>query len=72
MLNRIGKDVKGIEKGKLYAVYIPVPHSHDLIKGFPPFLDSIGIGRNGGYAEYLAVNATALVPVVSGTLNCAI
>ena len=57
--------MKGIEKGKLYAVYAPVPHSHDLLTGFPPFLDSIGIGENGGYAEYLAVDASELVPVVS-------
>ena len=36
------------------------------IAGFPPFSDSIGLGENGGYAEYLVVAASDLVPVPRG------
>ena len=36
------------------------------IAGFPPFSDSIGLGENGGYAEYLVVAASDLVPVPHG------
>ena len=69
ILNRIGQDVVGIEIDKLYAVYAVVPHAMHLLPNFPPFLDSIGIGENGGYAEYLVVDASQLIPVVCLTLR---
>ena len=57
--------MRHIALGKLYAVYDPVPHAKHVLPGFPPFSDSIGIGENGGFAEYLVVDARELVLVVS-------
>lgn len=33
--------------------------------GLPPIEESDGIGRDGGYAEYIVVDQRQLVPVVS-------
>ncbi|KAI0359993.1 N-benzyl-3-pyrrolidinol dehydrogenase [Trametes cingulata] len=60
----LGSEVEGIVKGALYAIYDVVPCV--AMNNLPPALNSIGIGRNGGYAEYIAVNAEELVPVPDG------
>ncbi|KAI0749440.1 N-benzyl-3-pyrrolidinol dehydrogenase [Daedaleopsis nitida] len=62
---QLGSEVTGIVEGHLYAVWTAVPCPR-AIAGFPPLSDSIGIGENGGYAEYLVVNASELVPVPRG------
>ena len=60
----MGKDVKDIEVGKLYAIWDVVAHGHHQLPGFPPFADSIGIGENGGFAEFIVADVSDLVPVV--------
>ena len=64
--------MKDIEIGKLYVVYILVPHAKNPLKGFPSLTDSIGAGENGGFADYLLVDASELVPVVSTHLSIVI
>ena len=63
--DRLGQNVTGIEMGQMYVVWDAVPHGTHPVAGFPSFLDSIGIGENGGFAEYMVVDATELIPVVS-------
>ncbi|KAI0695869.1 N-benzyl-3-pyrrolidinol dehydrogenase [Cerioporus squamosus] len=60
-----GSEVTGIVRGQLYAVWASVPCAKATL-GFPPFSDSIGLGENGGYAEYLVAAASELVPVPHG------
>ena len=57
--------MRHIALGKLYAVYAPLPHAKSALPGFPPLSDWIGVGKNGGFAEYLVVDARELVLVVS-------
>ncbi|TBU53000.1 N-benzyl-3-pyrrolidinol dehydrogenase [Dichomitus squalens] len=59
----LGKDVENIEIGKLYAIWDIVAHGPHQIPGLPPFADSIGIGENGGFAEFIVADASDLVPV---------
>ncbi|KAI0368691.1 N-benzyl-3-pyrrolidinol dehydrogenase [Pilatotrama ljubarskyi] len=61
---QIGCEVEGIVKGGLYAIHDLVPCV--AMNNLPPALNSIGIGRDGGYAEYIVVNAEELVPVPDG------
>lgn len=56
--------MKDIAVGKLYAVHDIVPHAKHALPGLTPFTDSIGIGENGGFAEYMAVDASQLILVV--------
>ncbi len=55
----------GVVAGQLYAVWAVTPCPRAALPGFPPFADSIGLGENGGFAEYMVANASELVPVVS-------
>lgn len=67
----IGGDVVGIEIGQRYAVFGPVGcgqcrycrngRDNLCISSLP-----IGIGRDGGYADYVVVPSQALVPVPEG------
>ncbi|RPD56334.1 N-benzyl-3-pyrrolidinol dehydrogenase [Lentinus tigrinus ALCF2SS1-7] len=60
-----GSEVTGIDKDQLYIVYLTSPCAEQAqapITG----LDVIGVGANGGYAEYLVVDADQLVPVPKG------
>ncbi|KAI0775325.1 GroES-like protein [Trametes elegans] len=59
-----GSEVEGIVKGQLYAVWDVVPCV--MQTNISPALNAIGVGVNGGFAEYLAVNASELVPVPDG------
>ncbi|KAH9902903.1 N-benzyl-3-pyrrolidinol dehydrogenase [Cubamyces lactineus] len=61
---QLGSNVEGIVEGQLYAVWDAVPCA--AMSKLPPALNSIGIRLNGGYAEYLVVNAAELVPVPKG------
>ena len=54
----------GIEAGRLYVVHVIVPCTKST-NGVPPLEDSDGIGRDGGYAEYIVVDQRQLIPVVS-------
>ncbi|KAI9001480.1 GroES-like protein [Trametes punicea] len=62
---RVGKSVDGIEEGQLYVVYIVVPCAKRS-PGIPPLDQSVGIGVNGGFADYLLVDAGQLVRVPDG------
>ncbi|KAH9943281.1 N-benzyl-3-pyrrolidinol dehydrogenase [Epithele typhae] len=60
-------NVRHIAKGKLYAIHDLVPHgAHPLAPGQSPLTDSIGIGENGGFAEYILADSVELVPVPEG------
>ncbi|OSD03995.1 GroES-like protein [Trametes coccinea BRFM310] len=63
---QLGEQVTGITVGQLYGIWDGVPCAACMATGLPPALNSIGLGVNGGYAEYLAVDATELVPVPDG------
>ncbi|KAI0636284.1 GroES-like protein [Trametes polyzona] len=58
----LGDGVSGIDLGTLYAIHAILP----CVTGLPPILNSDGIGMNGGYAEYVAVDQRQLVPVPDG------
>ncbi|KAI0763324.1 GroES-like protein [Trametes elegans] len=59
----LGEGVEGIEIDKLYALHAIVPCAKGSL---PPIDDSTGIGFNGGFAEYVAVDHRQLVPVPYG------
>ena len=61
---RLGEGVseKDIQLGKLYTVSTIHPCGGVLQPG--GILNSIGIGKDGGYAEFAALDANLLVPVV--------
>ena len=67
IITRLGSDVQGIVVGQLYAIWDAVPcvlaHPTTTLS---PVLDAIGLGIDGGFAEYIAVDAAQLIPVVSG------
>uniref|UniRef100_A0A7C5RTK6 alcohol dehydrogenase n=1 Tax=Thermomicrobium roseum TaxID=500 RepID=A0A7C5RTK6_THERO len=67
----VGRNVVGVELGRRYAVFGPVGCGQcrfcrtgrdNLCQESLP----IGIGRDGGYAEYVVVPSQALVPVPEG------
>ena len=62
--HRLGENVKNIARGKLYAVHDFLAHGGHPLPGATPFLDSVGLGENGGFAEYLVFDAANLVVVV--------
>ncbi|KAI0749435.1 N-benzyl-3-pyrrolidinol dehydrogenase [Daedaleopsis nitida] len=64
---QVGSDVQGITIGQLYAIWDVVPCSlaHPSTSLSPAF-ESVGLGTNGGFAEYVVVNQTELVPVPHG------
>ncbi|EPQ56714.1 GroES-like protein [Gloeophyllum trabeum ATCC 11539] len=62
---QLGPDVTGIEEGHLYAVWVIDPCAAKAA-GVAPIIDSTGIGMNGGYAEYVLVEDSQLVPVPHG------
>ncbi|KAI9067693.1 GroES-like protein [Trametes sanguinea] len=59
---KIGPGVKGIAEGQLYCVHGITPS----LLSRPPIDESIGLGINGGYAEYVLVEPRQLVPVPNG------
>ena len=63
---RLGAEVQGITVGELYAIWdvVPCALAHPSTALSPAF-QSIGLGKNGGFAEYIVVNQAELVPVVS-------
>lgn len=54
---------KRIMLGKLYSVLTPNIHDHG-IKGGSVLLNTLGLGEDGGYAEYVIVKSANLVAVV--------
>ena len=50
----------------MYVVHVIVPCAKS-INGLPPIEESDGIGRDGGYAEYIVVDQRQLVPAVSSS-----
>ncbi|KAI0671482.1 N-benzyl-3-pyrrolidinol dehydrogenase [Trametes maxima] len=61
---QLGSEVEGITEGQLYAIYDVVPCI--AMTNLPPAVNSVGLGRNGGYAEYIVVAAQELLPVPDG------
>ncbi|KAI0656447.1 GroES-like protein [Cubamyces menziesii] len=62
---KFGDGVAGIEEGQLYVVHVIVPCAKST-SGLPPIEESDGIGRDGGYAEYIVVDQRQLVPAPQG------
>ncbi|KAI0333247.1 GroES-like protein [Cubamyces sp. BRFM 1775] len=62
---KFGDGVVGIEEGQLYVVHVIVPCTKST-SGLPPLEESDGIGRDGGYAEYIVVDQRQLIPVPEG------
>ncbi|KAJ7849586.1 hypothetical protein B0H13DRAFT_2088490 [Mycena leptocephala] len=63
---RLGSQVdKRIMLGKLYSVLTPNIHDHG-IKGGSVLLNTLGLGEDGGYAEYVIVKSANLVAVPEG------
>ncbi len=62
---RLGSEVQGITVGELYAIWdvIPCALAHPSTTLSPAF-NTIGLGKNGGFAEYIVVNQAELLPVV--------
>ncbi|KAJ6580706.1 hypothetical protein B0H19DRAFT_930641 [Mycena capillaripes] len=58
-------DSHAIQMGQLYAILGVDSCVHGL-NGGPAFFNSLGIGRDGAYAEYIIVTADTLVPVPNG------
>jgi NADPH:quinone reductase-like Zn-dependent oxidoreductase len=65
---RLGSKVDGhkIQKGKLYSILLLDGHTHGA-NGGAAILNSLGIGKDGAYAEYVIAPEDALVPVVRYT-----
>jgi hypothetical protein len=62
--NRLGSQVdKRIELNKLYSVLAMDKHTRGT-KSQPAMFNTIGLGTDGGYAEYVIVKADNLVEVV--------
>ncbi|KAI0667919.1 GroES-like protein [Trametes maxima] len=62
---KFGEGVEGVEEGRLYAVYVFTPCACRSLST-PPIDASTGIGLNGGFAEYVTVAQSQLVPVPHG------
>ncbi|KAJ7510674.1 GroES-like protein [Mycena galericulata] len=63
---RLGTQVdKRIMLGKLYSVLTPDSRDHG-IKGSGVLLNTLGLGMDGGYAEYVIVKSANLVAVPDG------
>ncbi|CDO75112.1 hypothetical protein BN946_scf185010.g37 [Trametes cinnabarina] len=62
---KIGPDVKGIREGRLYSVHAITPCVQGTV-ALPLIEQAVGLGRNGGYAEYVLVEAPQLIPVPDG------
>ncbi|KAJ7857903.1 GroES-like protein [Mycena leptocephala] len=58
-------DSHTVQIGRLYSILALDSCVHGL-NGGPAFLNALGLGRDGGYAEYIIVTADLLVPVPSG------
>ncbi|KAJ7177265.1 hypothetical protein C8R43DRAFT_872482, partial [Mycena crocata] len=54
-------DTSLIKLGKLYSVLTPDSCDHS-INGGPAFINTLGLGVKGGYAEYVIVKAVNLIP----------
>jgi NADPH:quinone reductase-like Zn-dependent oxidoreductase len=52
-----------VQIGRLYSILALDSCVHGL-NGGPAFLNALGLGRDGAYAEYIIVTADLLVPVV--------
>jgi NADPH:quinone reductase-like Zn-dependent oxidoreductase len=66
IIHRLGSkvDPQVVQKGKLYSILEADGCTHG-INGSPAFLNTIGLGKDGAYAEYIITTADTLVPVVS-------
>ncbi|KAJ7152930.1 chaperonin 10-like protein [Mycena filopes] len=53
------------QKGKLYSILAADGCTHGT-SGFPAILNTIGLGKDGGFAEYFIATSDMLVPVPSG------
>ncbi|KAJ7186963.1 chaperonin 10-like protein [Mycena filopes] len=53
------------QKGKLYSILAADGCTHGT-SGFPAILNTIGLGKDGGFAEYFIATPDMLVPVPSG------
>ncbi|RPD61206.1 GroES-like protein [Lentinus tigrinus ALCF2SS1-7] len=64
---QLGSEVKDITLGELYAIWdvVPCALAHPSTS-LPPALNSIGLGKNGGFTEYIVVNQAELAPVPKG------
>ncbi|KAJ6580723.1 chaperonin 10-like protein [Mycena capillaripes] len=58
-------DSHAIQKGQLYTI-LPVDSQVRGANGVPAIFNSLGIGKDGAYAEYIIVTADTLVPVPNG------
>jgi propanol-preferring alcohol dehydrogenase len=66
IIHRLGSkvDPQVVQKGKLYSILEADGCTHG-INGGPALLNSLGLGKDGAYAEYVITTADTLVPVVS-------
>ncbi|KAF9016285.1 GroES-like protein [Hymenopellis radicata] len=66
-LSRLGEgvDPHKAKLGKLYTIITLTPCVRGLM-GLPAIFNSVGIGRDGGYADYVVVPQDQLVPVPEG------
>ncbi|KAI0705778.1 chaperonin 10-like protein [Cerioporus squamosus] len=64
---QLGSEVQAITVGELYAIWdvIPCALAHPST-ALSPALNTIGLGKNGGFAEYIVVNQAELLPVPRG------
>lgn len=60
-----GVDPTLVQKDKLYIVLPLTPCVHGLT-GLPAALNSIGVGKDGGFAEYVTVTVDQLIKVPEG------
>ncbi|KAJ7485078.1 hypothetical protein B0H11DRAFT_1806390 [Mycena galericulata] len=60
---KVDKNV--IQEGKLYSILLIDSCVHG-VNGGPALNNSLGLGRDGGYAEYIITTADTLVPVPNG------
>ncbi|KAJ7828001.1 hypothetical protein B0H13DRAFT_1656560 [Mycena leptocephala] len=58
-------DNQVIQKGKLYSILLIDSCTHGA-NGYPALLSSVGLGKDGTYAEYVITTADELVPVPDG------
>ncbi|KAJ7910474.1 hypothetical protein B0H13DRAFT_2012154 [Mycena leptocephala] len=58
-------DPQVVQKGKLYSILEADGCTHG-INGGPALLNSLGLGKDGAYAEYVITTADTLVPVPDG------
>ncbi|KAJ6632395.1 chaperonin 10-like protein [Mycena sp. CBHHK59/15] len=58
-------DSNAVQIGKLYSILLADSCTHGL-NGGPAMFETIGLGKDGVYAEYVIATADALIPVPDG------